>query len=53
MHPSDANQPQPSDPKKLEPKLQRQRNIAKKRKRPPMVLVAQQPHFGWFGNRIW
>ena len=50
---SDANQLQPSDPKKPEPKLQRKRKIAKRRAAPPMVLVEQQPQFGLFGNRIW
>jgi len=52
MQPSDANQLQPSDPKKPEPKLQRQRKIAKKRAGPPMVLVAQRPQFGLFGFSI-
>lgn len=53
IQPFDANQPQLSDPEKREPKLQRQRKIAKKRVAPRAVLVAQQPQFGLFGNRIW
>ena len=53
IQPFDANQPQLSDPEKREPKLQRQRKIAKKRAAPRAVLVAQQPQFGLFGNRIW
>jgi hypothetical protein len=38
----------PPDPKKPEPKLQRKRKIAKSRVAPPVVLVAQQPRFGFF-----
>jgi hypothetical protein len=52
LQPSDANQLQPSDPKKREAKLQRQRRIAKRRGMQPTVL-ARQPQFGWFGNSIW
>jgi hypothetical protein len=59
LQPSDV-QPQPlgqkqaqsSLPKKPEPKLP-QRKIAKKRAAPPMVLVAQQPQFGFFANSTW
>ena len=50
---SDARQLQQSEPKKAEPKLQHQRKIAKRRPAPPMILVARQPQFGWFGNSIW
>ena len=53
MQPSDAQQLQQSQPKKPEAKLQRKPKIAKRRSAPPMVLVARQPPFGWFGNRIW
>lgn len=53
MQPSDAQQLQQSEPKKPEAKLQRKPKIAKRRPAPPMVLVARQPQFGWFGNRIW
>jgi hypothetical protein len=38
--------------KKREATQQRERKIAK-RTMPRIVLVARQPHFGWFGNRIW
>jgi hypothetical protein len=50
----DANQL--PDPKRREPKLQRQRKIAKIAKRqaaPATRLVARQPQFGWFGNSMW
>jgi hypothetical protein len=53
MQSSDAPQPQLSDAKKHEPKLQGQRKIAKRRAAPRAVLMAQQPQFGFFGNRIW
>jgi hypothetical protein len=36
------------EPKKPEAKLQRKRKIAKRRAAPPMVVVAQQPRFGFF-----
>ena len=42
-----------TDAKKREPKLQRQRKIAKRRAAPPALLAARQMQFGWFGNRIW
>jgi hypothetical protein len=38
---------------KPEPKLQPKRKIAKRRAAPPMVLVAQQPQFGFFANNTW
>jgi hypothetical protein len=41
------------DPKKPEPKLQRKRKIAKSRVASPMVVVAQQPRFGFFDNGTW
>ena len=54
LQPSDANQLQRSDPKKREPKLQRQRKkIAKRQAAPAARLVARQPQFGWFGNNMW
>ena len=49
LHPSS----QLSDAKKLEPKLQRHRKIAKRRAASPARLAARQMQFGWFGNRIW
>jgi hypothetical protein len=54
LQPSDADQLQRSDPKKREPKLQRQRKkIAKRKAAPAAHLVARQPQFGWFGNSMW
>ncbi len=44
---------QSSDPKKVEPKLQRRRKIARRRAVPPRLMVARQPQFGWFGSGIW
>ena len=41
------------DAKKREPKLQRQRKIAKRPAARPALLAARQVQFGWFGNRIW
>ena len=41
------------DAKKREPKLQRQRKIAKKRAPPPALFAARQVQFSWFGNRMW
>ena len=41
------------DPKKPESKPQRKRKIAKSRVAPPVVLVAQQPRFGFFDNGMW
>jgi hypothetical protein len=43
----------PPEPKKPEPKLQRKRKIAKNHVAPPMVVVAQQPRFGFFDNSTW
>jgi len=43
----------PPEPKKPEPKLQRKRKIAKSRVAAPVVLVAQQPRFGFFDNGTW
>ena len=54
LQPSDPNQLQRFDPKKREPKLQRQRKkIAKRQEAPAARLVARQPQFGWFGNNMW
>ena len=53
LQPSDANQLQRSDPKKREPKLQRQSKRIAKRQAPAARLVARQPQFGWFGNSMW
>ena len=43
----------PSEPKKPEPKPVHKRRIAKVRMAPPMVMVAQQPRFGFFDNNTW
>ena len=43
----------PSEPKKPEPKPVHKRRIAKVRVAPPMVMVAQQPRFGFFDNNTW
>jgi hypothetical protein len=51
--PFDPKQAQLSDPRKAEPKPPPKRKIAKKRVAPPTVLVAQQPHFGFFANNTW
>jgi hypothetical protein len=40
----------PHEPKKPEAKPQRKRKIAKSRVAPPMVVVAQQPRFGFFNT---
>ena len=42
-----------SDAKKIEPKLQRQHKIAKRRIAAPSRPAARQMAFGWFGDRIW
>jgi hypothetical protein len=42
-----------SDAKKIEPKLQRQHKIAKRRIAAPSRPAARQMAFGWFGERIW
>lgn len=43
----------PSEPRKPEPKPQPKRKVAKTRVAPSMVVVAQQPRFGFFGNDTW
>jgi hypothetical protein len=43
----------PPEPKKPEPKPVHKRRIAKTRVAPPMVMVAQQPRFGFFDNNTW
>jgi hypothetical protein len=48
LRPLDANQLQPSDSKKREPKLQHGRRIARRHAPPPVLLVARQRQFGWF-----
>lgn len=53
LQPSDQKQARLSDPKKPDPNPQRKRKIAKRRAAPPVMLVAQQPQFGLFGNNTW
>jgi hypothetical protein len=53
MQPSDAKQPQPSNPRKGEPKLQRKDKIARRHSVPQPFLAARQPQFGWFRNSTW
>jgi hypothetical protein len=43
----------PPEPKKPEPKLPPKRRVAKARVAAPMVLVAQQPRFGFLANNTW
>jgi len=50
---SDPNHGQLSEPKKLEQKAVRKRKIVKRRTAPPVMLVAQQPQFGFFGMNTW
>jgi hypothetical protein len=49
---SESNRPQPSDPGKRHPKLQRE-NIAKRHAPRQARLVWRQPQFGWCGPGIW
>jgi hypothetical protein len=44
---------EPSGPRKPQAGLQTKRKVAKRRPGPPMVLVAQQPPFGFVASRIW
>lgn len=54
LPPSDAAQAQTSDARKTDRKLPHKRKIAKRRVAPPMMLVAQQPRFGFFAwNSTW
>jgi hypothetical protein len=50
--PPDQKQAQLSAPAKPDPKPHK-RKIAKRRPAPPVILVAQQPQFGFFGNSTW
>jgi hypothetical protein len=53
LQPSDRKQAQLSDPKKPEQKVPPKRRVAKRRPGPPVMLVAQQPQFSFFGNSTW
>ena len=50
MQSPEPNQIQALHPKKPEPKPQRKYKIVRKHVAPPMMLVAQQPRFGFLGN---
>jgi hypothetical protein len=50
---ADQSHAQVHDPKKLEKKAVQKRRIAKRRTAPPVMLVAQQPQFGFFGSNTW
>ena len=50
---SAAAKPERSAAIKPGPKLQPKRKFAKRRQAPPMVVVAQQPQFGFFANNTW
>jgi hypothetical protein len=43
----------PAEPRKTEPKLPHKHKTAKARVAPPMVVVDQQPRFGFFANNTW
>jgi hypothetical protein len=43
----------PADLRKPEKPVQRKRKIAKRHAAPPIMMVAQQPQFGLFGNSMW
>jgi hypothetical protein len=53
LPPSDVKQLQSSEVKKPEPKRPLKRKVAKRRAAPPVMLVAQQPQFGFFTNNTW
>jgi hypothetical protein len=55
MSAKDAHQLASIEAKSPDPKLERKRRIAKRRVAPPMMVVEQQPRFGFglFGNNIW
>ena len=50
-----SNQLKPADPRKPEPRLHsKRRTLARSHVNPPpMMMVAQQPRIGFFGNNIW
>jgi hypothetical protein len=53
LQPPAQPQAQAPVPAKPEPILQQKHKVAKRRAAPPVVLVAQQPQFGFFGNNTW
>jgi hypothetical protein len=52
LQPSDSAKQPSADQKKADSKQQRQRK-ARRRGPPPVLMVARQPQFGWFGPRFW
>jgi hypothetical protein len=52
LQPSDSAKQPSADQKKADSKQQRQRR-ARRRGPPPVLMVARQPQFGWFGPRFW
>ena len=52
MQTSAANPPKPPAARRRDATRQRERKFAKYQA-PRIVLVARQPHFGWFGSRVW
>ena len=53
LQPSDAKLLNVSEAKQPASKLPPKRKIAKRRAAPPVMLVAQQPQFGFFANNTW
>ena len=53
LQPPDQSQVQLTEPKQPEKPVQRKRKVAKRKAAPPVMLVAQQPQFGLFGNNAW
>jgi hypothetical protein len=43
----------PADDPKLEARPLPKRKVARARTAPPVMRVAQQPHYGFFGNNFW
>jgi hypothetical protein len=50
---SSADRSQASPAKMREPKPQRHRKVARKRAPAPMIAMARQMQFGWFGRNFW
>ena len=50
---SDVVQITAGSPKKQEARAQRQQEIAKRRVARPVLRVARQPQYAWFGGRMW
>src|SRR3984957_2874343 len=53
LQPTAPTPAQASVPAKPEPKLQPKRKVARRPTAPPVMLVAHQPQFGFFGNNAW